>query len=126
MKVKGGWFAFVVVCWFSSCNLDKKPPGVLGKQELAEVLVELYAGEARMSGLAVVPDSSLKLFQPFEEELLRKRGIPDSIMKITYRYYVAHPVDLEQVYDVVIDTLTLREQRGRAGRLRPKKERKTP
>jgi len=43
--------------------------------------------------------------------LLQAKGIPDSILKKTYSYYLAHPKELEQVYDAVIDTLVLRDQR---------------
>jgi len=32
-------------------------------------------------------------------------------MKQTYAYYLAHPKELEQVYDSVIDTLMVRDQR---------------
>jgi hypothetical protein len=33
------------------------------------------------------------------------------VLKKTYAYYLAHPAELEKIYDSVIDTLALREQR---------------
>jgi hypothetical protein len=45
--------------------------------------------------------------------MLQAKGIPDSILKKTYAYYLAHPKELEQVYDAVIDTLMLRDKRTR-------------
>ncbi|MBK5277404.1 MAG: DUF4296 domain-containing protein [Bacteroidia bacterium] len=112
MKFAIGWFTIIVVCSFCACKPDKKQLGVLEQQQLAEILVEIYTGEARISNLSVVNDSAVKLFRPFEEALLKKKGIPDSILKTTFRYYVEHPVELEQVYDIVIDTLSLREQKA--------------
>jgi Domain of unknown function (DUF4296) len=111
MKIKIVWIAVFLVGVASSCETKKMPQGVLTKPELADYLVEMYVAEARMTGLSVMPDSSRKLFQPFEEALMKKRGISDSVMRITYRYYVNNPNELEEVYDVVIDTLSLREQK---------------
>ena len=111
MKFKIVWMSVMLASLAGSCNTDKRPPGVLTKQELVDFLVEMYVAEARMAGISVVTDSSKKLFQPFEKSLLLKKGISDSIMKITYRYYIDHPIELEEVYDVVIDTLSLREQK---------------
>jgi len=111
MKLKIVWMAVLIASLSGSCNSDKKPPGVLTKQELVDFLVEMYVAEARVTGFSIIEDSSRKLFQPFEESLLQKSGISDSLMKITYRYYIEHPMELEEVYDVVIDTLSLREQK---------------
>lgn len=112
MKIKIVWMAIFLACVATSCEKENKPQGVLTKEELVEFLVEMYVAEARMTGISIVTDSSKKLFRPFEEALLEKKGISDSVMNITYRYYVNHPVELEEVYDVVIDTLSLREQKA--------------
>jgi hypothetical protein len=112
MKIRIGWVMLICALGLTSCKTEKKTPGVLSKQELAEVLIGIYEGEARMVTIPVVNDSAFKLFRPFEEALLQEKGIHDSVMKITYRYYVEHPVELEQVYDIVIDTLSLREQKA--------------
>ncbi len=112
MKIKIVWMAIFLASVATSCEKENKPQGVLTKEELVEFLVEMYVAEARMTGISIVTDSSKKLFRPFEEALLEKKGISDSVMNITYRYYVNHPVELEEVYDVVIDTLSLREQKA--------------
>ena len=111
MKITVGCLILIVIFGLGSCNQNKKPKNVLSEQQLAEILVDIYAGEARMTNLSLVNDSAIKLFRPFEESLFQKKGIPDSIVKTTFRYYLAHPVELEQVYDVVIDTLSLREKK---------------
>ena len=115
MKIKRSWLVLILICGLGACEPDRKPLGVLDEQQLADVLVEIYTGEARMSNLSLVNDSASKLFRPFEEALYKKKGIPDSVMKITFRYYVEHPVELERVYDVVIDSLSLREKKAGIG-----------
>ena len=118
MKIQYGLFFLTLVCGLYACQVDKKHADVLAKEELANLLVELYVGEAKMLNIVPVNDSAYKLFLPFEEALLKKNDISDSIIKTTFRYYLEHPIELEQVYDIVIDTLSLREQK--ASTIKPK------
>ena len=113
MKIAiGGMMMVLIFLLLNSCKTDERPPGVLSKEAFADFLVDMYAGEARLAGISMTPDSASKLFRPFEKRILEKKGITDSIMKITYRYYVDHPIEFEAVYDIAIDTLSLREQRA--------------
>jgi hypothetical protein len=103
------WFVFLFLGW-ASCNSPKTQEGVLTQPQLSALLVDIYMAEARADQLPVVKDSSIRFFIPFEEKLLKSKGITDSVLKKTYTYYFEHPKELEQVYDAVIDTLVLREQ----------------
>ena len=103
----------VVILLVLSCGKEKLPDGVLSKEELAAVMVKIYLAEARLSVALVPRDSADKLFHPFQEKLLKESGLSDSVMSTTYQYYLIHPKELEQIYDSVIDTLSLREQRAK-------------
>lgn len=116
------WIVFVLM-GLAGCGSPKKPQGVLTHAQLAALLVDIYTGEARLDALPVAKDSSIRFFIPFERKMLQAKGIPDSILKTTYSYYLANPKELEQVYDAVIDTLLLREQVLTAG---PRPAGKTP
>jgi len=111
MKIKIVWLVLLLAGVAASCKTSKKPQGVLSKEVMVDFLVDMYVGEARMASVSVVTDSAKKVFMPFQEALMKKKGISDSVMSITYRYYMEHPKELEEVYDVVIDTLSLREQK---------------
>lgn len=93
-----------------SCGSPKKPKDVLTQPQLAALLVDIYTAEAKLDKLPIGKDSSIRFFIPFEQKMLQTKGIPDSILRKTYSYYLANPKELEQVYDSVIDTLALREQ----------------
>jgi hypothetical protein len=95
----------------SSCKKEKKPTDILSQEEMAALMVEVYLAEARITGALLPRDSGTGVFRPFEKKLLEGRGIPDSVLKKTYSYYLAHPTELEKIYDSVIDTLSLREQK---------------
>jgi len=94
-----------------SCQTKEKPKLVLTQAQLSSLLVDIYLAEARTESIPKGRDSTIRYFLPFEQKLLKGRGISDSILKLTYTYYMSNPKELEQVYDSVIDTLVLREQR---------------
>ena len=105
-------FLFIAL---ASCGAPKKPQGILTQPQLAALLVDIYLAESRLNTLPVAKDSSIRFFIPFEQKILQAKGIPDSILRKTYSYYLANPKELEQVYDSVIDTLALREQMMTSG-----------
>jgi hypothetical protein len=95
----------------SSCHKEKKETGILSPEEMAALMVDVYLAEARISGALIPRDSGAGVFRPFEKKLLEGRGVPDSTLKKSYTYYLARPAELEKIYDAVIDTLSLREQK---------------
>jgi hypothetical protein len=94
-----------------SCQMKERPKEILTQEQFSALLVDVYMAEAKLETLPLVKDSSIKYFLPFEEKLLKKKGIADSVLRETYAYYMAHPKEFEQIYDSVIDSLALREQR---------------
>lgn len=98
-----------VGCSKSKDDIEKQ--GVLNEQELSALLIDIYLAEAVADNLPLLKDSAIKFFVPFEQKLLKQKNIPDSVLAKTYTYYLAHPKEFEAVYEIVIDSLTLREQR---------------
>ncbi|MBS1508759.1 MAG: DUF4296 domain-containing protein [Bacteroidetes bacterium] len=100
------WLALI------SCTANKKPNDVLSQAQLSALLVDVYVSEARVDVIPGLKDSTIRYFLPREQKLLKEKGISDSVLRKTYAYYLEHPKELEQVYDAVIDTLTVHEQRA--------------
>lgn len=109
----------LVISVFSlySCKKAGPPDGVLSKEELADMLVEFYVAEGRLYIMGIQRDSAMKLFLPFEQSVMKKKKLTDEMLSKTYKYYLEHPVELEKVYDAIVDTLSLRETR--ASRVHP-------
>jgi Domain of unknown function (DUF4296) len=112
MKQGGIAVVFFIVS-LTACKEETRPPGVLAPAEFSKILVEVYLAEARINSTALQRDSAIKLFVPYEEKLFQQFELPDSVVRKTYQYYVDHPKQLELIYDSVIDTLSLREQKLR-------------
>jgi hypothetical protein len=103
--------SFILFFLFSCQEKERKPTHILSREEFTAFLIEMYLAEARMDLLPISKDSAIKLFMPHEKKLLEKLSVKDSTLKKTYQYYFDHPKEMEAVFDVVIDTLNLREQR---------------
>jgi hypothetical protein len=99
---------------FCGCQKEKRPAGVLSPKELTKVMMQLYLAEARANGQAMLRDSVIKYFKPAEQKLLASEGVSDSIMRITYQYYIERPEEFEKIYDSVIDSLSLLEQKEKS------------
>ncbi|MBS1951171.1 MAG: hypothetical protein OJF59_003072 [Cytophagales bacterium] len=109
-----------------SCQKKEPPRQVLTKEQFSALLVDIYLAEARVQSLPMNHDSLIKFYLPHEQKVLTTRGVSDSVLKNTYTYYYAHPKEFEEVYDRVIDTLTLREQKyfqlNKGGSAKPAKQ----
>lgn len=114
MTRSGLIFFMTILFVVAGCQHEKKPTGVLNKEEYARFLVSVYVAESKLNTYAITPDSAMQLFIPFEQALEKKFNIPDSVIRKTYQYYLDHPEELEQVYTAVIDTLNLMEQKATA------------
>ena len=109
-----GWkiFAFIVVfALMPQCKQEEKPEGLLNKEQMVSLMVDVYMAEVKVTSSHLPRDSVLKLFYPYEDTLAAKRGLNDSTLKANYQYYLQRPGELEVILDAVIDTLNLREQR---------------
>lgn len=104
-------YGLLLVLALVQCKEEEKPEGLLPKEEMINLMVDVYLAEARISILSIPRDSAVQLFYPYEDSLLRKRGLSDSLLMANYQYYLGKPKELESILDAVIDTLNLREQR---------------
>ncbi|HBK88373.1 MAG: DUF4296 domain-containing protein [Cyclobacteriaceae bacterium] len=97
-----------------SCKKDEKlPPGVMTREEMVKWMIPIYLAEARTQLLNLNRDSAYRIFIPLQDSLKRSSGIQDSVFVKSYQYYLDHSPELEAVYDAVIDSLSLREQKLR-------------
>jgi hypothetical protein len=101
-----------LVCF--SCGKEERPKDILAEEQLTEIMIEFYLGEARLNRFVIPYDSANKLFIPFEKSVLKKHGVSDSSLQKTYQYYFDHPKQLQKVYEIVIDSLSLRERKASA------------
>ena len=112
MRVSWDVVILLLSTWMS-CNHEKVPQGILSRAQMVDWMMDIYLAEARTQLLPFPRDSAYKLFLPYPDSLMRRKGIQDSVLQKSYQYYLEHPTEFEAIYDTVIDSLSLREQRLR-------------
>src|SRR5687768_5161554 len=84
---------------FFSCTQEvRKPAGILSKDEMVSVLMELYIAEEKMDKLNFPIDTSKVIFQVMEAKVYEKTGVPDSVFKSSFDYYLDYPKEMELIY----------------------------
>ncbi|MBL3656194.1 DUF4296 domain-containing protein [Fulvivirga sediminis] len=106
-------YLFLVGCSSS----DDVPEGILHKDEMISIMLDMYLAEGKVNNLRITRDSSLAIFNAYEKALYDKHKVSDSVYRESLTYYYDHPIQLEMVYESVLDSLNLKQER-----LKQKKE----
>lgn len=105
-------FSFAIL--ISCSTKPSTPEGILSKDEMAKVLTEFYLKESKINSLQLNQDSALILFQYYKQQYSQEKNMPDSVIEKSYQYYLDKPADMSEIYDRIIDSLALKEQRAGA------------
>ena len=106
--MKWGWVSILLVIMVS-CGPDEVPEQFLSEEELAQVLLDIYVAEG-MLPFKNSPIPSDEIYDVYRDVILERHGISDSLFHVNMSYYVTNPEHLDRVYEIVIDSLKLREQ----------------
>jgi len=105
---------FLLLSLLACSSNNNKPEGVLSKDEMAKAMIEYYLKEARINLYNLQQDSALALLKYYREEYADDKITTDSVLEKSYQYYLDNPMEFSEVYDRIIDSLALQEQRARA------------
>ena len=79
---------------------------------MVQVLMEVHILEAKMDNVPVEPyDSTQAVYEHFEKLLFQEQGITQEQYERSFNYYIDHPNDLEKIYNAVVDSLMVRQNR---------------
>ncbi|CAN5355939.1 hypothetical protein BH09BAC3_BH09BAC3_09410 [soil metagenome] len=110
MRLRGA-VLILILSTTISCKKDKEPEGILSQGQMVDWMLDIYLAEARTQSFTFSRDSVYKVFLPYQDSIMRQKGISDSLLQKSFQYYFENPAKLEAVYDIVIDSLSLQEQR---------------
>lgn len=94
-----------------SCG-EKMPEGILSKQQMVEVMEEIYIAEEKVNHLALPRDSAKVVATAMTAKVFEKAAVQDSVFRRSFDYYMERPREMELIYTALVDTLQLREQRA--------------
>ncbi|WP_148041378.1 DUF4296 domain-containing protein [Rufibacter immobilis] len=93
-----------------SCAEDKaKPADLIAGEKMANILVDIHLQEAVIGRTIHHYDTSRAAYKQAHKQILKRHAISDSAFKHSYDYYLAHPDQMDKIYEVVLDSLSLRE-----------------
>lgn len=100
----------VALAWMNACA-EKAPEGILSKEEMVQVMEELYIAEEKVNHLSLSRDSSKQVATFMQSRVFENAAVDDTLFKRSFDYYMEHPKEMELIYTALVDTLQLREQR---------------
>jgi hypothetical protein len=112
MTRKCFWLGCLILTVVMLACEEKQPAGVLSKQQMVSALTEFYLKEARFNAIGVPVDSAAVLLDYYKLKYARQNNFSDSALDVSYQYYMSNPKLLSEIYDQVIDSLALREQKA--------------
>ncbi len=113
MRVPGLVVMLLLSAVVSCGKKEARPAGILSHAQMVDWMMKIYIAESRISLLSLPVDSAYRLFRPYQDSLMKQRGLQDSVLHKSYQYYLSNSGELEAIYDTVIDSLSLRETRMR-------------
>jgi len=122
MKTKV-FFLSCIFLW--SCSQTQElPQGVLNKEEMIEVLLDVYMAQAKIAKeRSIERDSAEVLYRHYQDYILKQRNSDTITFYNSLTYYFEHPEDFEIINEIVLDSLNLRLEKLEAQEDKIKQER---
>jgi len=100
---------FFLSLFLFSCNNDK-PDGLISKDEMTNLLIEMHIAEAKVNTLNLGNDSSKIVIDLMMEKVLEDFDYSREEYLRSYNYYLQDVRVMENLYARVVDSLSLREE----------------
>lgn len=97
----------------STSGLDVKPADLISESKMVSVLIDIHVAESALSIKNFNRDSSLTLFAYYKEEIFKEHQITEQQFKDSYQYYSTHSEEFDHIYEVVVDSLAVKEMSGK-------------
>ena len=86
---------------FGDCSGKQEiPDGLLSKQEMTHIMIQIHLLEAKIGRLGLPSDSAKQVYMHFESELFRALAVDSSIFFKSYDYYSQEPEIFTKIYEI--------------------------
>ncbi len=93
------------------CGANREKQELMSHEDMVSYLIDLHLAEAEVQNLRLKKDSSEAVFAIYEKHLQDEHGITDTLFVQSYNYYLAHPDELEQIYEAIVDSISVRKSK---------------
>lgn len=88
---------------------------LMTKEQMVAFLIDSHVVEGNLQTIRINKDSLELIFFDLERELYRKHHIDSQQFMQSYHFYLHEVDELSEIYDAVIDSLSLREKMLKTG-----------
>ncbi|MET3540945.1 hypothetical protein ABID22_001659 [Pontibacter aydingkolensis] len=92
----------------------KVPDNLLSRDKMVQVLADIHIAESQVESKVIYPDTALMSFNFREKEIFEEHGVTEQEFRSTYQYYLDNLKQMDELYEIIVDTLSLRETKMRA------------
>ncbi|MGN6645084.1 MAG: DUF4296 domain-containing protein [Cytophaga sp.] len=93
--------------------LDQKPADLLSEKEMVGILIDVHITESALSLKNFNRDSSLVLYAYYKDEIFKEHHVTEQQFKDSYDYYSKHSDELNHIYEIVVDSISIKEASGK-------------
>lgn len=111
-------FLFFQLLFFIACSPknERPPSGILSKDKMIEVLVDVHIIEALPQSHGLNMNQVNRIMAGKYDTVMKKHNTTNDQFDASYQYYIEHPKDLDEIYQEVVSRLTAMEGKLRANR----------
>jgi hypothetical protein len=80
---------------------------------MVQILADVHTAEATVEHQVIYPDTALMTFNYLQRQILEKHKVKEQDFRDTYNYYLTHLKEMDKLYEIIIDTLSVRESKAR-------------
>lgn len=104
------YFLILLVVVACSSELMDKPLNLMTKEQMVAFLIDSHLIEGKLQTIKINTDSLKLIFLDLEKELYQEHHIDSEQFMQSYHYYLHEVDELSEIYEAVIDSLSLREK----------------
>ena len=104
--------AFMLIGSWGCGNGADPTNGVLSRDDMVRIMAEVYVTEEKVGRLGLRQDSAVEVFEGLKMRFFSDLGVRDSVFQKSLEYYAARPEEMQKLYEILVDSLQLREQRA--------------
>nr|WP_255709838.1 DUF4296 domain-containing protein [Pontibacter harenae] len=99
-----------------SCTKQKtqRPDNLIPEEKMVRIMADVHTVEALVEAKQLYPDTALMTYNRAKREILEKHEVSEEKFRATYTYYLENVDQMDKLYEIIIDTLSVREAKFNA------------
>jgi len=103
------WILPLALCLLISCTDKPLPDGILSREKMIAVLIDIHLAEAAITTQQLYGDAAGQKAADYYDMIFKKHGITKEQFKVSFEYYSQHPALYKEMYDELIIQMTEHE-----------------